>query len=294
MFLIFLLSVTFSKEKRIHRKPESRKHHTKKDLQDFEDFGQPPDQIQQFDDFDSVPDQDSQQKSKQKGKQSYNDRKYQKVDNYEDDYQNNDPGYSPYNHAYKLKNGTLVCERGYTAGRVITEKGCWKCSDCTKQEICAYPGKCIVPVPQILDVKQIDKKSNIRVTYSVDSRDFKPQYAYCMVNNVLQKAPFVTSHIIPCAPPTEDLVSIMVSFDKFTWSNPIMNPLEIKAAINKRKAFIIAGCTLAAVIIIIILYFASKRRRNLRYPVRREARQILRFPQSENQEVVYASSKQPY
>ena len=116
-----------------------------------------------------------------------------------------------------------------------------------------------------------------------------------MVNDNLQKAPFVTNNMGPCSPPENGhVVSIMISFDKKTWSNPILNPLAHNNAFNSNIIVIIVGCVLIFVILIIIIYFANKRRHNFKYPVYREARQIVQFPQNESQEVVYASNKQVY
>jgi hypothetical protein len=197
-------------------------------------------------------------------------------------------------HTIVLPNGQLACESGYTSGLNITSVGCWKCYvPCQKQEICTYPGVCNTPTPLIVGIQQLDKKSNIRVNYVVDSATFLPEVAYCKINDQIQKAPFVTNRMVPCSPIDEKIKTLMISFDESTWSSPVMNPVIMKSIPSKKIFFFFALTTVIIIVVAAVFYISRSRSRNLRLPARREARQIARFPQAANEEVVY-TNKQPY
>ena len=197
-------------------------------------------------------------------------------------------------HTIRSQNGKIVCESGYTCGRNITKHGCWRCpSSCKKQEICAYPGVCAIPTPFIIGINQTDKNSNIRVSYEVDDLHYLPEVAYCKINDHIQKAPFVTNKMVPCSPTGDNIKTLMISFDQKQWSNPVMSPVISYSMASKKVMFLIAGTVFVIVIIGAVICVSHSRSRNLRMPARREARQIARFPQTVDEEVVY-SSKHPY
>ena len=72
-----------------------------------------------------------------------------------------------------------------------------------------------------------------------------------------------------------------------------MNPDIMHKMPSNKVMFIVAGTAFAIIIIGVVICVSHSRSRNLRMPVRREARQIARFPQTVDEEVVY-TSKQPY
>ena len=294
MFLFLLFSICLSaNERRIHRK-DGKRVLKPIGIRDSDDFQQDDDPL----DFSLRRDRERHQRHHDRAQKERRYRYQPKEPNFDGNQQfdeNQNIYNSQYQNTIQLPNGTYLCKSGYHSGKIVTEKGCWKCPLCGPQEICTYPGKCEIPIPLIVDIKQMDKKSNIRVMYEVDSLQFKPEYAYCMVNNKIHKAPYVTDHMVPCSPPESgNIISVMISFDKVKWSNPILNPLSPVNEMNTKSFFVVLGSILVILIILVLIYFASKRRRNYKYPVYREARQIVQFPQNENQEVVYASSKQLY
>lgn len=191
---------------------------------------------------------------------------------------------SKFPNTIELSNKSLICAEGYSSGRKITEKGCWKCYGCQANEICTFPGICSKANPTIK--KAVVQNDQVVLNYEVDSNHFKPDFAFCDFDSKIITASKVTESVVSCPTPQEKVLFIKISFDGEEYSKSVKYPAPLVnlgafgdtfGSLPIDRLIIIVG--IFCILLYIFISIWNRPRRYYKLPVYMEAKPLAHFPQ---------------